>query len=420
MTIIKQLALTIVLAFFGLLTSAQAQTARLSTINVTSDGGRVHVAAQGDISEMRVDVADEQGDVIFQSGAITGNQLDWKMTDAQGERVAAGTYLMTVTFRTAEGKLRKRVEQVTVDEAGKSGKEMAASEPAAPQAVQATTGTPGKIAKFTGASTIGDSIITETGAGFIGIGTAAPQMKLTVQTGTGYYGLLHTDGPTRLATYVGGSSSGATGGWFGTSSNHSLHFFTNGGQPTMTITPAGSVGIGTSSPTAAARLQVRSTLGGDAVSGIANLSSSGTGVTGTGFVGVRGTGRTGVSGLSSIPGGWAMYADGNAGQNLASGGWIKAMAYVDENNNIAQCYNSTKTGSVASTPPCGFTSGLTSLGFRYVNFKFQVDNRFLSVSAAGASDRIPNTASFVFIGNCPTCVAVPTNPSRTQFMIIVY
>src|SRR2546423_5942903 len=95
--------------------SVQAQTARLSTINVTSDGERVHIAAQGYISELRVDVADEQGEVVFQSGAISGNALDWNMRDSAGERVAAGTYMVTVTYRNAPGKLRKRVEQVTVE-----------------------------------------------------------------------------------------------------------------------------------------------------------------------------------------------------------------------------------------------------------------------------------------------------------------
>src|SRR3982750_4687761 len=104
MTIIKQLALTLVITFCTLIATAQAQTARLSTINVTSDGERVHIAAQGDVSEMRIEVSDESGDVVFQSGAISGQTLDWKMTDAQGARVPPGTYLVTVTFRTAAGK----------------------------------------------------------------------------------------------------------------------------------------------------------------------------------------------------------------------------------------------------------------------------------------------------------------------------
>jgi hypothetical protein len=41
----------------------------------------------------------------------------------------------------------------------------------------------------------------------------------------------------------------ATGGWFGTQTNHDLHFFTNGGQPQMTLSTNGNIGIGTHTPT---------------------------------------------------------------------------------------------------------------------------------------------------------------------------
>ena len=78
-------------------------------------------------------------------------------------------------------------------------------------------------------------------SGNVGIGTATPAEKLTVQTAKGFYGFTHlaTDAnganPIALSTYVGGSASGATGGWFGTKTNHDLYFFTNGGQPSMTL-----------------------------------------------------------------------------------------------------------------------------------------------------------------------------------------
>lgn len=129
---------------------------------------------------MSIEVSDESGDVMLQSGPITGQQIDWNMKDASGARVAAGTYLVTVTFRAASGKLRKRVEQVTVDE-GEEKSAMKAVE-ASPNAVQAVingAGTNGKIAKFTGAATIANSVITES-AGKIGIGVAAPAQRLTV------------------------------------------------------------------------------------------------------------------------------------------------------------------------------------------------------------------------------------------------
>ncbi len=78
--------------------------------------------------------------------------------------------------------------------------------------------------------------------GNVGVGTAAPTTPLSVLAPT--YGISHTDGTRTLSTYLNTS-----GGWFGTTTNHPLHFFTNDGGQAMTITPAGLVGIGNTSPT---------------------------------------------------------------------------------------------------------------------------------------------------------------------------
>ena len=163
-----------------LFTLAQAQTPRMTSVNITPESDHVRIAAIGEATEMRVEISDEAGDVVFQSGQITGPSLDWKMTDSSGERVSPGTYLVTVTFRTSAGKLRKRVEQVTVE--AEKGSATAAT-PAQPEAVEATvttsgTITAGKIPKFASASIITNSVITQTSAGNIGIGTAAPAAKL--------------------------------------------------------------------------------------------------------------------------------------------------------------------------------------------------------------------------------------------------
>lgn len=95
------------------------------------------------------------------------------------------------------------------------------------------------------AATLGNSVFTDA-SGNVGIGTNVPEQKLTVQTPAGSYGIIHTDGTRAVGTYVGGSSSGADGGWLGTKSNHALHLFTNNGQPSITIATNGNVGIGRS------------------------------------------------------------------------------------------------------------------------------------------------------------------------------
>ena len=90
----------------------------------------------------------------------------------------------------------------------------------------------------------GANTILNSGGGNVGVGLTNPGTKLSVFSDFDGYGLSHTDGTRTISTYINSS-----GGWLGTRSNHSLHFFTNDGAQSMTVTPAGNVGIGTINPT---------------------------------------------------------------------------------------------------------------------------------------------------------------------------
>ena len=288
----------------ALFISIQAQTPRVSTVNITAEADKVRINAQGEISEMRINVRDEQGTVVFESGAITGQQLDWDMKDAQGERVAPGTYLVTVTFHNAAGKLSKRVTQVTVAEDAKASTQ-AAVEPApnAPQATITGSGTAGKIAKFTGAATIGNSVITES-AGKIGIGTAAPTTTLTVaSTAANTAAILASDNAAG-GIGVKGTSSNATGtGVWG------LHTATTGATPgvkgetnSTAANAAGVLGVVTSNNPGFQAAGVRGEAAGSGA-GVVGSAPGGQGVSGfstTGF-GVYGVSsrNTGVLGTST-------------------------------------------------------------------------------------------------------------------------
>jgi hypothetical protein len=87
--------------------------------------------------------------------------------------------------------------------------------------------------------------------GNVGVGTTAPADKLTVQTATENYGIIHTDGTVSVGTYV----SATNGGYVGTKSNHKLNFMTNNGVARLTIDTAGFVGINTQTPTAPLDIQ---------------------------------------------------------------------------------------------------------------------------------------------------------------------
>jgi Chaperone of endosialidase len=100
-------------------------------------------------------------------------------------------------------------------------------------------------------------IMTMQPSGNIGVGTATPAHKLTVQTATKDYGFIHTDGTVIVGTYIGDFGTDGSGGWLGTKTNHPLNFFTNNSLAQMTLLQNGNVGIGTTNPLN--KLQVGST-----------------------------------------------------------------------------------------------------------------------------------------------------------------
>jgi hypothetical protein len=265
MSTIKSFIASFFLAFFALFVDAGAQTPAVSTVNITPDSDKVRVHALGDVSGMRLEVSDEAGDIIFESGQPTGRALDWGMRDSQGERVAPGTYTVTVTYRMPSGKLRKRVEQVTVTEEVTTGEgrdqadAQAASSPTPAAAVATITGegTANRMAKFTGPNAIDDSVMTES-AGKIGLNTVAPTHALTVNGGpawtTGNW-LGSVALPNLGAVGWNANSAGQRQGLG--HNNGGLHFFRTASalgasaSPAvydLTINNSGNVGVGTTVP----------------------------------------------------------------------------------------------------------------------------------------------------------------------------
>ncbi len=120
-------------------------------------------------------------------------------------------------------------------------------------------------------------------------------------------------------------------------------------------------------------------------------------------------------------------AAGNAAQNRDKGGFVKAMAFIGANGQILRCFNAI-TGS--TTNNCGFAVTLDLPGFgRYgVDFGFQVNDRFVSITPLG-SDQVTLAASFVLRAEFPNRIFVKVNitdidhrdsDSPAAFMIFIY
>lgn len=347
MTKIRQPILVLTMLFVSALSlTAQAQT---TSVAVTSDNDRVQFAAQDKVNGMRVEVLSPEGRTIFDSGAVKGRVFEWDMMDNKGEPVPNGVYTSVIRFKDARGKVLKLTEQITVARV-----EQAAVQPDQPQAPQATitgSGTTGKIAKFTGAATIGNSIITESSSR-IGINIATPAALLHVKgtqpaasagNGTTAVNVLNvvggkggnTSGATATAGkgasifLTAGDGGDATGG--GTSgtggsitlqpgigaegvSNGNVLIATKGGSVSMgsTLYPFTTVTITGRAFTGDSALTVTNTEtadGGNGIEGKGNI----TGVVGSGAFGVEGFGHeTGVSGFADTgSGGRGVYGSGD-------------------------------------------------------------------------------------------------------------
>ena len=149
------------------------------------------------------------------------------------------------------------------------------------------------------------------GIGNIDLNTVLTNAKLSLFTASSSYGLTHTDGAVTVGSYVS-----PAGGWLGTKSNHSLHFFTNDSLPRMTIDTSGNVGIG-STPDISTRLRVVSS-GAAAISAInssGGIALYGSSPSGVGILGISDTNYAGLfQGTVRVTGGrLQLQALGSAG-----------------------------------------------------------------------------------------------------------
>lgn len=204
---------------------------------------KVRFTSQKAVQEMRLQIVDQTGELVYDSGPITEPELNWPLQNGNGEAIKSGLYNYTLSVKEAGAETaRVRRGHFIVDKAkdrnGNTDKLWVTSpndngvgaeltvardesstiagtstaRKSAPErktdgvdtaksdkqevkaAVAAASGTTGQLAKFTSETDLGNSVITEQN-GNIGIGTANPL--------AGYR--LHVEGSTLFNIGNGGA-----------------------------------------------------------------------------------------------------------------------------------------------------------------------------------------------------------------------
>ena len=200
----------------------EAGTARAGSQSVTIiiESRQLRITAPASTQEIRLEVSNQAGEAIYDSGPMRGSELSWALLNSSGDSIASGLYGYTLMIKApnAETPTAQRghlivergrdyepqTDRLWVTNQGAVGAEAAISGgeltiSAGPETSIAGTrigkdgasaarpainfsgfGTTGRIAKFEDRKVLGNSVITEGSKGRIGIGTETPGSALTV------------------------------------------------------------------------------------------------------------------------------------------------------------------------------------------------------------------------------------------------
>jgi hypothetical protein len=246
---ISSLLFTAFITVGAVFTQTQTQSPRISV-----ESEQVVITSPGSAHQFRVEVFSPGGELVFDSDFVTGQPVSWNMKSRRGQPVSDGVYVVLLSTTNANGKVRKTIEQVLVwhrptEDSTKSRTtaELANAAPA-PAAIQDSSGTTGRIAKWVATDALGDSVITED-TSKVGITTLTPTATLHVDAAQARVSLAAgTDAVTLLQT-SGGKGGDANGGnTGGRGADISLLAGNGGDAPLGTSGEGGNVTIQAGSP----------------------------------------------------------------------------------------------------------------------------------------------------------------------------
>ncbi|HKQ75810.1 MAG TPA: hypothetical protein VJ810_19080 [Blastocatellia bacterium] len=185
------------------------------SLTVVIEKQKLRFSALASAQEVRLEIFNQAGEVIYDSGFVSGPELSWALRDANGGDIPSGLYVYTLTIKetgsatpaTQRGHviLERGRDQLWVTNNGAIGAEslmsggeltvtsdnetsVAGARIGRAGASRSTLnldffGTPGLIPMFTGSEFLADSVISQDFNGRIGIGTQRPGAALLTVAG---------------------------------------------------------------------------------------------------------------------------------------------------------------------------------------------------------------------------------------------
>ncbi|HKQ79306.1 MAG TPA: hypothetical protein VJ810_36765 [Blastocatellia bacterium] len=473
----KQILVTLVclLLCAPFVIAQEAQPAPVSPETISRDSQEVTIiiqqeqlrfAAPTSAQELRLEVFNQAGEVIYDSGLVNGPELSWSLRSASGEAISGGLYAYTLWIKEAKSEtpslrrghliIESGRDRLWVTSQGAIGAETAISGEltvsSSPERSVAGTrigrasmarltpnldifGTPGRIPVFAGSDFLADSVISQDFNGRIGIGTERPGTALLTVAGqieTSSGGIKFPNGTVQTTSAAGAlfqvfhnatlSGNGTEASPLGvnlpalpllSAVTHDATLVGNG-------TSASPLGIADNGVSAAkiAPSQVVKSLNG--------LKDNVT-LAGSGGISITPSGNTlniAGSGLGSVATNRTLVGNGTSGAPLGVALPIKAALFVTAEGNIFTCYNGLtgefKGGGTTNTG-CGFTNENFSPGQYNITIP-NVTPLFVSATCLNGLNR-HFSADLIFLVGQRILVNTffnSTDTAPTGFFLIVY